>query len=104
MACSAKRSWKAVIKGSENTYYTVLDSPLHTTQYSRHTTFASWSIFGMEALSIVSVCHINAFIARDGVPIYDECWMDTVLPLLLHLNGTRSQNCSIRMLAWRRIG
>ena len=27
MACSAKRSWKAVIKGSENTYYTVLDSP-----------------------------------------------------------------------------
>ena len=47
----------------------------------------------MEALSIVSVCDVDAFIARDRVPIYDKCWVDTVLPLFLHLSRSRSQNC-----------
>lgn len=72
---------------------------LHTTQYSRYTTSTSWGIFGMEALSIVSVCDVNTFIARDWVPIYDECWMDAVLPLFLHLNRTRSQHRGVRKFA-----
>ena len=47
----------------------------------------------MEALAIVSVCDVNAFITCDRVPIYDKCWVDTVLPLFLHLSQSRSQKC-----------
>ena len=52
----------------------------------------------MEAFPIVSVCDVNAFIAGDGVSIYDERRMDTVLPLFLHLNRTRSQHCLFESL------